>query len=251
MTMDACHLLEGWLQRRDVPVGDLQGGRGLDFALALIGRRLGKLPLGPSPQELDAANRLLSGWRPVQWTQADAARALVLLRAGARGRDIQALARTADGGTLVSLYRAAPLLPYDAELDWQIGEGLRSSIREVFEAIAHDSPLPLTRFDTHRWNHMVLKTLFVESTLVPVVGLDARRNADLAEMLFDHIAERRAAGRAVDLQVWRCVAPYLHGARRDLLAALEGEAPSRAARLALQEYDSPGSVSAADWAQLI
>ncbi|AEM42615.1 EboA domain-containing protein [Ketogulonicigenium vulgare] len=248
MTKDACTLLAGWLQARGVPVDSLQGGGSLDFALAKQGRRLGKAPLALTDQELAAADHLLAGWRPADWTLADAGRAYLLLSGGADGAQMQALCRTADGGALISLYRAAPLLPYDAALDWQLGEGLRSSIREVFEAIAHHSPLPQRRFDEHRWNHMVLKALFISSSLTPIVGLDARRNPALADTLFDHIAERRAAGRAVDVQVWRCVAPYLHGTRRDLLAPLQG---SQAARLAQQEYDIPGSVSAADWAHLI
>ena len=52
---------------------------------------------------------------------------------------------------------------------------------------------------------MVLKALFVESTLHPIQGLDARANEALAHMLCDYAHERWAAGRPVS----RMTAPPL------------------------------------------
>src|SRR5690606_3398206 len=136
------------------------------------------------------------------------------------GETYKNLCRTADLATLLGLYRALPLFPASHALDWQIGEGLRTSIQAVFEAIAHDNPVPAEIFSEHRWNHMVLKALFIDSTLGPIVGLDERRNAALAATLVDHVHERRAAGRAVDLQVWRCIAPFAEGAVLDDIVPL-------------------------------
>lgn len=185
----------------------------LERSLALAGRRIGKRRLDLSSIERAEAGLMRPGWNPRDWTEADAARALILLvpkmSAEIFGTRFQQLCRTADLGTLIGLYRGLPLFPFSEALDWQIGEGLRTSIQAVFEAIAHRNPVPTERFSEHRWNHMVLKALFIEASLEPIVGLDQRRNAALAATLVDHVHERRAAGRAVDPQVWRCIAPFV------------------------------------------
>jgi hypothetical protein len=207
----------------------------IEQTLALAGRKVGKGALAPSESDLSEADAVRPGWNPRSWTLADAARTSILLAlAGDReafGETYKNLCRTADLATLLGLYRALPLFPASQALDWQIGEGLRTSIQAVFEAIAHDNPVPAETFSEHRWNHMVLKALFIDSTLGPIVGLDERRNAALAETLVDHVHERRAAGRAVDLQVWRCIAPFAEGAILDDIAPLI-ESADRGERLA-------------------
>ena len=55
---------------------------------------------------------------------------------------------------------------------------------------------------------MVLKALFVETTLAPIVGLDERANPELARILRDYAHERWAAGRPVSPELWRCVGPF-------------------------------------------
>jgi hypothetical protein len=81
-------------------------------------------------------------------------------------------------------------------------------MRAVFEAVAHRNPYPKEQFSENRWNHMVLKALFVGSTLSPIQGLDQRANPALARMLCDYAHERWAAGRPVSPELWRCVGPY-------------------------------------------
>jgi hypothetical protein len=182
----------------------------IEQTLALAGRKVGKGALAPSESDLSEADAVRPGWNPRSWTLADAARTSILLAlAGDReafGETYKNLCRTADLATLLGLYRALPLFPASQALDWQIGEGLRTSIQAVFEAI-------------------------IDSTLGPIVGLDERRNAALAETLVDHVHERRAAGRAVDLQVWRCIAPFAEGAILDDIAPLI-ESADRGERLA-------------------
>ena len=82
-------------------------------------------------------------------------------------------------------------------LEAQAAEGTRTNMRAVFEAVAHRSPYPNEQFAENRWNHMVLKALFVGSALHPIQGLDARANPSLARMLCDYAHERWAAGRPV------------------------------------------------------
>jgi hypothetical protein len=247
-------LIRSWLEKRLAPAqlswldeaAASADQRALERAMALATRKLGALPLSPSDAELSAAEAAHPGWRPENWSVADAARTLLLLAhtadAEAFGETVKVIARTADVPTLVAIYRATPLLPPSTGLEWQIGEGLRTSIRDVFEAIAHGNPLPAASFSEHRWNHMVLKALFIDSTLAPIVGLDQRRNGDLAATLVDHVHERRAAGRRVDLQVWRCIAPFATGqVLDDLRPLIESADPAErlAAALCLRESPDP------------
>jgi hypothetical protein len=121
-------------------------------------------------------------------------------------------------------------------------EGVRSNMRVVFEAVAHRNPYPAEQFDEQAWNQLVLKALFVGSTLEPVVGLDARRNPALARMLCDYAHERWAARREVSPELWRCVGPYATGAVLDdfrRLLAQGSDAERRAAVAALAESPDP------------
>ena len=70
-----------------------------------------------------------------------------------------------------TFYRGLPLYP-DASLhEARAREGLRSAMRPIFEAVAHANPYPAERFDEPGWNQMVLKALFIGSTLAPIQGL--------------------------------------------------------------------------------
>ncbi len=146
------------------------------------------------------------------------------------------LCRTADVGEAVALYRGLPLYPEPERLEWQAGEGLRTSMRAVFEAIAHRNPYPKENFSEDRWNHMVLKALFIGSTLHPIQGLDERANPTLARILRDYAHERWAAGRPVTPELWRCMGPFAEGEMVEDLERLAGSEDAqdrRAAALAL------------------
>lgn len=116
--------------------------------------------------------------------------------------------RTADAAELVAFYRGLPPYPGPDALHLEVGEGLRSNLVPVFEAVAHDNPFPARRFEEGRWNHMILKPLFIGSPLAPVVGLAESANPDLALILLDYARERRAAGRPVPAALWPLVEPF-------------------------------------------
>jgi len=212
----------------------------LEIALGMIPRRLGKAALSLSDSDLAAAGKALAGWDPRGWSVSDAARILLLSGLPATGKPFaerfRALCRTADVAELVTLYRGLPLYPDPAALEEQVGEGLRSNMRGVFEAIAHNNPYPKAHFDDHRWNHMVLKALFIGSPLAPIQGLDERANPELARIMCDFAHERWAASRPVPFEIWRCVGPFAEGqAIDDLARALASDEvlERRAAALAL------------------
>jgi hypothetical protein len=134
--------------------------RDLDLLFGLSPRKLGRADLELSSDDLAAATNARGKWDPRFWTIDEAARILALLEYAAAGGNFAAafgdLCRTAEVGEAVALYRGLPLYPDPAALEWQVGEGLRTSMRAVFEAIAHRSPFPSENFSEDRWNHMVL-----------------------------------------------------------------------------------------------
>jgi hypothetical protein len=228
----------------------LQAGapeRDLHIFLGLAPRRLGKADLEITKEERAAADAARAGWSLQGWSIDGAARVLALLvYRGARPfPDIfKDLRRTADAAELIALYRGLPLYPDPETLHFEVGEGLRSNLKPVFEAIAHRNPFPRDHFDEHRWNHMILKALFVDSRLAPIIGLDQRANPDLARILRGYAHERWSAGRSVSPELWRCVGPFAtdEAALADLQRALsEGGAGARAAALALSASPHPAA----------
>ena len=253
-------LLRGWLHRQlpetgsawlDEQLGKLAGevgDRDLYIVLGLVPRRLGKADLELNDADLAAADQARPGWDPRGWSVDQAARILILLHAGGTGERFAArfvqLCRTADVAEAIALYRGLPLYPDPELLEAHAAEGTRTNMRAVFEAVAHRNPYPREQFAENRWNHMVLKALFVGSTLHPIQGLDARANPTLARMLCDYAHERWAAGRPVSPELWRCVGPHADAeALADLQRVLAtGDATERkAAALALAACPHPSA----------
>jgi hypothetical protein len=201
----------GWFAESLKSLGAGAAERELHIVLGLAPRRLGKADLELTEADEAAAEAAHPGWRPRGWSIDGAARVAALLAyRGQRpfAETFKDLRRTSDVAEMIALYRGLPLYPDPESLAFEVGEGLRSNIRAVFEAIAHDNPYPRDHFDQHRWNHMVLKALFVDSRLAPIVGLDQRANPELARILIDYARERWAAGRPVTGELWRPVRPF-------------------------------------------
>jgi hypothetical protein len=245
-------LLRSWLRRQlpdavnawlDAQLEKIAGDpsdRTLHIALGMVPRRLGKDDLALGQADLDAADRARPGWDPRGWSVDEAARILILRAAAGDGTGFaerfSQLCRTADVAEAIALYRGLPLYPAPESLESQAAEGVRTNMRAVFEAVAHCSPYPREQFDENRWNQMVLKALFIGSSLHPIQGLDARANPALAMILCDYAHERWAAGRPVSPELWRCVGPFALGAALEDLervATSGDEIERQAAALAL------------------
>jgi hypothetical protein len=218
-------IIEGWLRARlsddeylwlHTQVGKVEksnSDRELHITLGLIPRKLSREDLDLKAHELAQASQIAHGWQPVNWSVDITARAWVLSCLTSKGNQqfgelIVDLCRTADLAESIAIYSGLPIYPNSSALELQVAEGLRSNIKAVFESIAHNNPYPYQHFKEHRWNHMVLKALFIESKLSRIVGLDERANKELATTLTDYAHERWAAGRSVSYELWRCVGPY-------------------------------------------
>jgi hypothetical protein len=230
-------LLADWLNRRlpedardwlatalaEAGPGDRAlGDRALFTAISFVPRRVGKADLGMGPDDLAAAEAARPGWDPSDWSTDQAARILILLRAGGTGEAFAArlktLFATSDVAETIAFLRGLPLYPDPALHLARAREGARTNMRPVFEAVAHRNPYPAERFDENAWNNMVLKALFIGAALWPIQGLETRANAELARILRDYAHERRGAGRPVSPELWRGIGRF---AGADALADLE------------------------------
>jgi hypothetical protein len=188
-------------------------------AFSLCSHRIEKQPLCLTASEIDIALKARPGWHPQDLRTDEAARLyLLLISAGdpdAFFRRIERLYATADVNELVTLYRGLPLYPEPERYRLRAAEGIRSNMRVVFEAVAHNNPYPGEQLPGIAWNQMVLKALFVGVPLYPIMGLDERASPELARMLCDYAHERRSAGRPVNPELWRCVGPFATGSALD------------------------------------
>jgi len=140
---------------------------------------------------------------PEAWSATDFARAALLLwmlRSASPAEApvlVHEIYRTGDSGERQAVLRSLLLLPGPERFLATAVEACRTSVQDVFDAIALDNAYPARFFPEPNFNQMVLKALFTNRPLARVIGLDARRNARLVQMAKDYASERRAAGRKV------------------------------------------------------
>lgn len=224
VTTPATQLLESWLRRR-LPESSgawlterLEAVRGstgdaeLDVSLGFVARKVGKDDLCLDASDMEAASHARSGWDPSSWSLDQAARIVLLLNAPGDderlARRLERIFTTADIAELVTFYRGLPLYPSPERYVARAQLGVRSNMKAVFTAVAHDNPYPAEQFSEDAWNQMVVKSLFVGLNLSPIQRLDERRNPALARMLRDYAHERWAASRTVNPELWRCVGAF-------------------------------------------
>ncbi|MCX7394612.1 MAG: EboA domain-containing protein [Planctomycetales bacterium] len=235
-----------WLNERAeaIATGDKKH---LFFGFGMVPRRVGKSETLLTDLEAAEAAAVRPGWNPRTWSLDQLARAFLVLNfpaadAAAYVQILDPLFQMGEVGELVSLYQTLPLLPHPRSHVLRTAEGIRSNIKSVFCAIAHQNPFPAEQLNDEQWNQLVLKCLFIDVSLDPVVGIDRRANAALMTMLVDFAHERRAAHRSVPPELWRCVGPYAdERGVNDLRQMLTTGAPAeqQAAALALHQCRSP------------
>jgi hypothetical protein len=102
-----------------------------------------------------------------------------------------------------AVLRALPALPEPARFVDVGVLACRTSLDNVFEAIACENPYPRDHFSDNHFNQMVLKAVFVGVALERIAGVRDRTTPDLVRMANDYAAERRAAGRSVPADLER------------------------------------------------
>jgi hypothetical protein len=193
--------------------------------ISLASRYGGRGLLEPTAEERAEAARLLPGWNPERWTRLEAVRVSLVLSRPDLDRasavtGVEGAFLFADMGELCALYRALAHLPSPERFVWRAGEGCRTNMTAVFEAVACDTPFPAEHLDDVAWRQLVIKAIFVGAPVWRVFGLDGRLDAELARMALDLMDERHSAGRTLQPELWLCLGE--HAGERGL-AALERE----------------------------
>jgi hypothetical protein len=206
-----------WLEEKREQISRGATERVFFTAFSAVPRYTGKKDLELTPEEKQTALNIRPGWSPSHWSVDRVGRTLLLLalphnNVAAYVRSLEQLFTTADVSELVTLYQSLPLLPHpELHLD-QAAEGIRSNMTAVFNAVALHNPYPADYLDTRAWNQMILKAVFVGSSVDQIWGLEARANPELARMLIDYAHERWAAKRPVNPELWRLVGPFADAA---------------------------------------
>ena len=211
-----------WLLEQLSQFADNCDNRFVDIAMGLCVRRLGQNPVYLTDTLKQELARSMPGWN-IDGCAVDALARMLLLTGfnddTQLAIQLRRLLRHADVKEQLSFFKGLPLYPASPELNDLIADGLRSNVSDVFESIAHHNPYPAWHLDTHRFNHMVLKALFIDSSLEPIVGLQERNNPELAQMLLNTARERLAASRPVNSQLWALALPYMTSAERQEFAS--------------------------------
>jgi hypothetical protein len=216
---------QSWLDAAAAEIGRGVAPERFGALLSGASRHARREPLAPTSEERKSAAALLEGLEIERWTRLETMRvALILSRPDlARQSAVDAMESAfqfADEGELCALYRSLALWPEPKRFAWRAGEGCRTNMRSVFEAVVCDTPFPAKWFDDVAFNQCVVKALFVGAPLWRVWGLDARLTPELARMSLDLADERRSAGRPIPPELWLTLGK--HGGARGL-AALELE----------------------------
>lgn len=157
-------------------------------------------------------------WQAKGWNQRTLIRAIFCMTAASEVDQsiIETAFDTADLNESIDLYQILPLFESTPKQTLRASEGLRSNATVVFKAVAHFNPLPLN-LEESAWNQMILKSLFIESALSPIMGLETKWNQELSDMLSDYAEERISAKRPVPLELWRCISPFLSDRHQDMI----------------------------------
>lgn len=240
-----------WVREQMRRIAEAPSGLAWARAIGLAPRRVGRQLLQLDAAEAAAARKVRPGFDASAWTLEQATRVLFALESASGAIDdfstrLERLVRSGEIGEQIALLGGLALYPRPQQLVALAGEGIRSAVQPIYEAVAHRNPFPAENFTEPMWNQMVVKALFIGSTLAPIQRLDERRNADLARMLIDYAHERWAAKRDVKPELWRCVGPFATADSdfADLVRVFSlGTAPERAAAaLALAECPTPDAL---------
>ncbi len=206
-----------WFSDQLALVAIEKSNRSVDMSFGLCTRRLGKHKPDFSQLQLRELNKHLPGWRISELGVDAIARMLIIASfhdAAQLAVQVTRLLKHADLHEQLALYSGLPLFKPSDELNDRLADGLRSNVSDIFNSIAHYNPYPAWYLDTHRFNHLVLKALFIDSALAPIVGLAQRNNEELARMLLETARERYAASRPVSDELWTLTIPYMTDAQK-------------------------------------
>lgn len=205
--------------------------RNIYFAFSKVSTVFGKRILDLNEEDLIETVIIRKGWNPSFWTVSEFIRINMLMELTFLGGEeflnlIKNIFGTADLDERVAILKGLAILPYQNRLTEIASEGVRSNSKLLFEAIALNNPFPCDCFNESQWNQMVIKAAFIDSSVGDIFGLERRANAALSDMAIDLVHERNAAGRDINPEIWRIIAPFLSKNHlKDVKALFEDKNP--------------------------
>ena len=175
-------------------------------AFAAAGRRLGEsqVRLTDAEREALAVDNLAL---PEGWRLCDLGRSLLLMKASQatpldqQPQWVDQHYKKGDNREKEAVLKTLAMLPEPERFLSTAVEACRSHVQSVFEAIACENAYPSRYFPDPAFNQLVLKAFFTGVRVERIVGLPGRRTFELSRMAHDYASERRAAGRAVPLDL--------------------------------------------------
>ncbi len=189
-------------------------GTSFNIAFVSLPRKTGKSFIKVSEEDIIAVQSARAGFTINNWSIDRLSRVWLLMHLDSSDKDkyfrhIENLFLTGEMNELIALYSALPVLDYPELWKNRCAEGIRNNIGDVLESIMCYNPYASENLDDAAWNQLVLKAFFTEKPIEQIIGIDKRANLKLAETLSDYAHERWAANRAVPIQLWRCMGPFI------------------------------------------
>jgi hypothetical protein len=143
----------------------------------------------------------------IPWRTCDLARIALVLAELARiptaehVETVATLWRRGELGERESLLRGLSLLPGPERFTALARAACRTHEVCTFEAIACENPFPSEQLDDPAFRQLVLKAVVLGLPVRRIVGLERRADGELRRMAAAYMAERRAAGRSVPVDI--------------------------------------------------
>jgi len=199
-----------WLKEKADLANESDSFNKFKIAFSIVSRKVPKAKIQLDKSDEETIEELIPNLSVSRWSLKKLCRVWLIMQIGAGDRavyinKIEELFRDADMNELATLYAALPILAYSDHWEKQCAEGIRSNIGYVLDAVIMDNPYPAEHLKEDAWNQLVLKAFFTEKDISRIIGLKNRVNVNLVKALQDYAAERKAANREVNPQLWDIV----------------------------------------------
>lgn len=199
-----------WLTAKGEAVRTEEKTLQLNQAFAQIPKHVGKSAIAISKEESIELTELIPGFSLRDWSLDRLARVWLLMQVPSDDQQdylkkINSLFNASEMNEQVALFSALPFYAYPEEWISRAENGIRSNIGTVLEAIMYHNPYPARYLPENSFNQLVLKAFFTEKDVTKITGLHSRVNSALQSTLSDYVAERTAAHRTVEPNIYQLI----------------------------------------------
>ena len=200
----------GWLESKAESIRTEDKSLQLNQAFSQLPNHAGKNLSAISEKELTKLTERAPGFSAEGWSIDRLGRVWLLMQVSPADKDgylkkINGLFTASEMNEQVALYSALPFYSYPEEWIGIAENGIRSNIGTVLEAIMYHNPFAAEYLSENSFNQLVLKAFFTEKDVTKITGLYSRINKALQDTLSDYVAERTAAHRTVEPNIYKLI----------------------------------------------